>query len=153
MSTRSLIGVQSPTGAIQAIYCHFDGYPAGVGLTLQTHHNSAAAAEAIIALGDLSYLAEKLAPEAGQIHSFVFPATGVTMAYNRDRGETGIKPRNYNSAEQFLQEAPDDWADYIYLFREGAWFYSPVHYSSDHGSETGTWQACAWIAEAVENTI
>lgn len=148
MSTRSLIGVQSPTGSVQAIYCHFDGYPAGVGLTLQTHHNSAAAAEEIIALGDLSYLAEKLAPEVGQIHSFVFPAPGVTMAYNRDRGETGIKPRNYSSPAQFLKEASDSWADYVYLFRDGAWFFSSVH-----GSGTGTWKSCAGIEDTIENTI
>lgn len=34
MSTRSRIGMINPYGSVSSIYCHFDGYPEGVGKTL-----------------------------------------------------------------------------------------------------------------------
>ena len=37
MSTRSVIGITDRNGDGQLIYCHFDGYPEGAGLTLLQH--------------------------------------------------------------------------------------------------------------------
>ena len=39
MSTRSRIGMINPDGSVSSIYCHFDGYPEGVGKTLHDNWN------------------------------------------------------------------------------------------------------------------
>lgn len=38
MSTRSAIIRKTEDGSYEGIYCHFDGYLAGVGKTLQEHY-------------------------------------------------------------------------------------------------------------------
>lgn len=35
MGTRSRIGVQLPNGKVKSVYCHWDGYPDGVGRDLK----------------------------------------------------------------------------------------------------------------------
>jgi hypothetical protein len=140
MATSSFIGVQKPNGSIEAIYCYANGYPSGLGLTLQTYHNSEEAANQIIALGDLSYLAEKLAPEEGQVHSFNSLVQGVTLAYHRDRGEPFIQPKKYDSVEHFLNKSNISAVNYLYLFRDSAWFFTPVY-----GAGKGTWKPCVSI--------
>jgi len=35
MGTRSRIGVQLPNGKVKSVYCHWDGYPDGVGADLK----------------------------------------------------------------------------------------------------------------------
>jgi len=142
MATRSYIGVQMPNGSIEAVYCHFDGYPRGVGHTLHTYHNSLQAAASILELGDLSYLAEKLAPEPGQEHKFGNAVEGVTVAYTRDRGETGLEARTFPDIKTFTQAAEGSWAEYVYLFRDGAWSYSPVPTQGEP-----VWNPCFTVAE------
>ncbi len=142
MATRSYIGVQKPDGSIEAVYCHFDGYPQGVGHTLHTYHNSLLAAASILELGDLSYLAEKLAPEPGEVHKFGNAIEGVTVAYMRDRGETGLEARTFPNVKTFTQAAKDSWAEYVYLFRDGAWSYSSV---PERGEPV--WSPCFTVAE------
>jgi len=142
MATRSYIGVQMPNGSIEAVYCHFDGYPRGVGHTLHTYHNSLQAAASILELGDLSYLAEKLAPEPGQEHKFGNAVEGVTVAYTRDRGETGLEARTFPDIKTFTQAAEGSWAEYVYLFRDGAWSYSPVPTKGEP-----VWNPCFTVAE------
>jgi hypothetical protein len=46
MSTRSMIGIQQEDGKIEAIYCHYDGYPEGVGQTLADHYQTTDKVEA-----------------------------------------------------------------------------------------------------------
>ena len=130
MSTRSLIGVKQPDETIKYVYCHFDGYPEGVGKMLMQHYNSLERANAIIALGGISYLEPKLEPDTelapcanpyygGEVrHSFETPHKGVTVAYHRDRGE-GLCIDECFSEKHYWHTA--DW-DYKYLFKEGRWF-------------------------------
>ena len=40
MSTRSFIGIQNLDGTVTGIYCHHDGYLAGVGATLKAHYTT-----------------------------------------------------------------------------------------------------------------
>lgn len=60
MSTRSRIGIIREANAdrmvIESIYCHFDGYPEGVGQTLIDHWTDPKKVNRLIALGDLSSL-------------------------------------------------------------------------------------------------
>lgn len=122
MSTRSRIGYQLASGKVKSVYCHNDGYVevgVGVGHQLHTHHNSLAAAKAIVALGDLSSLHEFLAPPEGASHSFGDGAAEVTVAYARDRGDKDCKAVTSKDVAAFL--AIESWQDYAYLFKDGEW--------------------------------
>ena len=104
MSTRSMIA-KDYGNKIKAIYCHWDGYPDGVGYTLLENFNSYEKAINLIAFGDASDI------------------NGTTAVfYNSWReGEDWkhTKPRQYTS-EQAYEESCDE--DYAYLFKDGKWY-------------------------------
>ena len=101
MSTRSRIGILNDDGTVTSVYCHFDGYPTGVGTGLLEDHNSEEAAKALIALGNLSSV------ERGSV-----------TAYARDRGENAEE----NAAETHsIYRRPDSGMEYAYLWRDGGW--------------------------------
>ena len=120
MATRSRIGMEQPNGEVRSIYCHWDGYPEGVGATLQEHYTDPAKVEALIALGDISVLEPLVEPDVpGVEHSFANPAPCVTVAYHRDRGESFFPPRVDASVESFSQS---DIEEYGYVFTQsGEW--------------------------------
>jgi hypothetical protein len=119
MATRSRIGMEQPNGEVRSVYCHWDGYPEGVGATLQEHYTDPAKVEALIALGDISYLRKYVAPMPGESHSFNNPAEGVTVAYHRDRGEEFRAPRVDASVDAFSRS---DIEEYGYVFTQsGEW--------------------------------
>jgi len=72
MATRSTISVKMKTGEIKSVYCHFDGYHAGVGKTLFENYQSQEKVESLVLLGALSSLGENI---------------DSCVAYDRDRGE------------------------------------------------------------------
>lgn len=110
MSTRSSIAVVHADGSVSAVYCHFDGYTEGVGAALLAHHNSQSAAEALVALGDLSCVQR----------------CGNVEAYSRDRGEPfeDVKPKRFASVADYRQNVRKQIADngYQYMFHDGAWW-------------------------------
>lgn len=126
MSTRSRIGLEHEDGSISSIYCHFDGYPSGVGQTLIDHYADRAKVEALIALGDLSVLDNEVAPPPGVSHKFGAAAPGVTVAYGRDRGETGVEAKTSTNEDEFYKIAAEGWEEYAYLYRQGVWFVTEV---------------------------
>lgn len=92
MSTPSFIGVFCKEGIIKFVYCHSDGYPSYLGKMLLEHYNTTELATALVNLGDISMVRERLAPDEGEEHSFKNPVReepkgGVTTAYHRDRKE------------------------------------------------------------------
>lgn len=120
MATRSRIGMEQPNGEVRSIYCHWDGYPEGVGATLQEHYVDPEKVEALIALGDISVLQPLVEPDVpGVEHSFANPAPCVTIAYHRDRGEEFRAPRIDASVESFSRS---DIEEYGYVFtQQGEW--------------------------------
>lgn len=120
MATRSLIARERKghlnISAYDVIYCHWDGYPAGVGATLAAHYTTPDRVDALIALGDLS----SLGAELGEQHPFdthhTNPAAATwCLAYGRDRGEHGTTARRaYPST--ILDVAARHDADYIYIY-------------------------------------
>mgnify|MGYP003340256502 CR=1 FL=1 len=60
MATRSYIGLRNTDGTVDYIYCHYDGYPRGVGETLTKHYTTYDKVKALIALGDLSALGNEI---------------------------------------------------------------------------------------------
>lgn len=118
MATRSRIAIENEDGSVTSVYCHFDGYPSGVGQTLNDHYQDRTKVQSLIDLGDLSYVGERVAPDKGQTHSFGAGAEGVTMAYHRDRGEK-FSQQKHRDKEAFFK---GDIEEYGYLFtKEGEW--------------------------------
>jgi hypothetical protein len=121
MSTHCLIGVVHGE-TIKTVYCHFDGYPRGVGAMLLKYYDSVKANH-LVSLGDISYLEKEIEPPEGVEHSFNAPAEAVTVFYGRDRGETGV------GFHTFICEAElnlyKDQFEYCYLMRGGEWFLVP----------------------------
>lgn len=118
MATRSRIGIEREDGTIVSVYCHWDGYPEHVGRILNENYYDREKAEQLVALGDLSSLAQRPEPDGIEHHSFTQPAEGVTVAYHRDRGEEFSQRIDSDRA---AWEA-SDLEEYGYLFtREGEW--------------------------------
>lgn len=107
MATRSTIGMTQEDGTIKAVYCHWDGYPTGVGADLVNYYNNKEKAEALISLGGFSALRQTLEEtEAGVYGDESTPIR--TFTGEKDWFE------NFNSGEE-----------YFYLYREDTgWVYS-----------------------------
>lgn len=73
MSTPSFIGVLCKEGIIKFVYCHSDGYPSYLGKMLLEHYNTPELATALVDLGSLSMVRERLAPDEGETHRFDKP--------------------------------------------------------------------------------
>lgn len=100
MATRSRIGIENEHGTIRSIYCHWDGYPSGVGKTLQTHYMDRDKVEALLSLGNISELGDSIE---------------TTVAYARDRGEDAKdnfyrEDLDINSFKRKLKASDQDWA-------------------------------------------
>ncbi len=104
MATRSRIGIQNPDGSVNSIYCHFDGYPEGVGTTLKDYYSDRDKLQQLIELGDISELGEDLVN---------------TVAYHRDRDEDYFPSRRNESLELFKKS---DFEEYGYVYTlENKW--------------------------------
>jgi hypothetical protein len=117
MATRSRIGIQDENGTIRSIYCHWDGYPEGVGATLNEHYLNRQKLNALINLGDISELGENVATI--DEHSFNNPKEGITVAYHRDRGEELRPAKIDNSLDMFKHKLNESYG-YVYTL-EGKW--------------------------------
>ena len=136
MATRSGIGILNPnTGAIKAVYCHWDGYLAYNGAILEKHYNSSPKVNNLIALGDIS----SLKPEIGEKHAFSqFELRAEEVAgyklltenwctfYGRDRGETGTEYKRFETRKDFVNGIDGEYF-YLFVYDEdltaGKWFY------------------------------
>lgn len=105
MSTRSNIAVRKKDGTIKVIYCHYDGYVEGVGLALYNHYNNAEKANELIALGDISSLADSIADTEKESY--------------RTRGEDGdCNAREFKNYKDYCENGQSGWEEYIYIFDE-----------------------------------
>lgn len=157
MSTRSAIAWYDPalkTG--MSVYCHFDGYPAGVGRTLLDYYNDESRVKALVSLGDLSYVERFLSQEEYsnsyfvksdvRQHSFDYPWPQVTVAYGRDREEDNVDAHVWNHVDNVselmsLLEKFYDWVEFLYVYDvvSGRWV---VRYAGDDN--------CVPVEEAIE---
>ena len=62
MATRSLIAISNNNGSFEAIYCHWDGYPRGVGKVLFEHYTDYEKIRKLIYTGDVSSFDENGVP-------------------------------------------------------------------------------------------
>lgn len=117
ISTRSNIAKKIGEDAYLTIYCHADGYLTYNGAMLLDNYNTPERVDALLALGDLSTLQEKLEPDPNSPHSFDYNERqkGVTVAYGRDRGDSETEARVFSLA-QLNNES--NWTEYVYIFDE-----------------------------------
>ena len=123
MSTQSYIAKKQPDETFKAVYCHFDGYPEGVGQTLVDSFTDENKVDKLLKLGSLSYLRDDIET---QNNFKTFPIRGneielkdVTMAYHRDRGDD-LEINEFSNLETMLDYFDKSWGDYLYLF-ENVW--------------------------------
>jgi len=128
MSTHSIIAMQTTDGH-RSIYCHFDGYPEGVGAVLKAHYTEADKIRALMDLGDLS----AIGPEIGEAHDFNKhdAETGTDswcLAYGRDRGEKGTEAQEHEHDRDVIARMDDCGAEYAYLWdAEHGWRMMPKY--------------------------
>lgn len=103
MATRSTIALQTPEG-IKAVYCHWDGYPEGVGATLKSFYSTPEQANSLIQKGDLTSLGETL--ESSEFYA--------------DKGEE-LKVEAFASDSEWIEWASNCGCEYAYLFRGDKW--------------------------------
>jgi len=105
MATRSRIAIETESGTVKSIYCHWDGYVNGVGKTLFNHYDREKL-EKLIELGDISSLGE---------------STKDTVAYCRDRGED-FHSTDYLNIEGLFENCFRSGEEYTYyLNKDGVW--------------------------------
>ena len=118
MSTRSTIAKLNPDGTVTSIYCHFDGYPDGVGATLEEHYADSTKIDQLLALGDLSILGDEIGEQV-DFDSYSHDALSQCLAYGRDRGETGIDALSHMNVDGWLVMRRGSGCEYGYL-RDGS---------------------------------
>ena len=108
MSTRSTIAIERKDGTRTAIYCHWDGYIEGVGVTLQLAYNTAEKVEELLKLGNISSLRYYTEPKTSE-HNFEHPEEDVCVAYCRDRGEDFAQSDMKNEFNYTFDEEDACW--------------------------------------------
>ena len=124
MATRARIGIENADGSITTSYHHWDGYPAGLGFNLVNNWNTADKIAPAIALGDASHWGETI----GDKIDFDCRGDGYyeqNVYYGRDRGETGVGPKVYDTysvfEKSFLRNTPAG-EEFAYVLRlDGTW--------------------------------
>jgi hypothetical protein len=117
MSTKSIIGVELPNGTVKVVYCHWDGYPEGVGADLiSMGFSTTEQVEEFINEGDRST---------------------VNLSYAEMRGEDTppnivrweFPPNTYPSVDEYFASDLEEWG---YLFtRDREWIVKDMYENSD----------------------
>lgn len=118
MGTRSRIGKIDDSGFVKSVYCHWDGYPEGVGKTLTEHYTDESKIDQLISLGDMSVLAENIEPK--DKHSFDSAEENVCIFYGRDRGEKRTDAK-LESKSSLLRRSKNSDIEYVYIWNGSKW--------------------------------
>lgn len=128
MSTRGLIAIEDSDKKVRAIFVQSDMYVEYAGQILHEHYNSEEKAYALLALGSLSAIRERLSPESGETHNYDKPAQDICIAFHRDRGDQFSAPTVFENAKTMQKNILGEyWASYCYLYRNNQWYVSSVN--------------------------
>lgn len=128
MTTRSLIGMQHGDGSITAIYCQCDGYPSYNGKVLRDHYTDGVQVEELMALGEIDVLGQTPAAftddaeKRRDIDKNGYPPSKTAAASTYGKADTAMQASVYEDRAAYVKGAYDCWAEYAYLFDDGAWF-------------------------------
>lgn len=123
MSTRCIIAIKENDGTYRSIYCHHDGYPSGVGDTLETYYTNRNKIEALMDLGDISSLGASLDfkdPDEMFKNPKAYALNNGTTDYNRWRNE-GTKAEISKNLNDLKELAFYSSAEYLYTFENEKW--------------------------------
>jgi len=110
MATRSSVAMATGEG-IRSVYVHWDGYPAGVGATLDAHWQDPNKLEQLMDRGDLSFLA----PEMGE-NTFGYGKTNQEVClFYIDRGEDSPALMHQNIGE-WISHRKGNGCEYGYFW-------------------------------------
>lgn len=105
MATRALYGILNNDGTVDYQYNHFDGMPSCLGATLLDCYSDEKSIRELLSFGDASAVGRS-------VYTSSF--------YARDRGED-LSISSAISTVEFQMDGK--YADYLYLFKDGEWFY------------------------------
>jgi hypothetical protein len=142
----------------KAVYCHWDGYVAHNGYILQTQYDSVKANK-LVSMGDLS----SLGADIGEKHDFgrtmsddMYADIGGSVScakdctfYGRDRGEEGTEYTTFQSLADLLAAAEGRWGEYVYIMRDGVWYYSRRTVVENGDGYLNIWTPLELLATAV----
>jgi hypothetical protein len=104
MSTRSYIGTLKEDKQVFFVYCHFDGYPTGVGRILREYYDRPERVIKLLSFGNISTLATLIDD---------------TVFYGRDRNEPNQEQQQTTIYEYLPSTGSEDSGiEYRYLFDE-----------------------------------
>jgi len=104
MATRSTIGVELPNGKVKGVYCHWDGYPSGVGDTLLSIDFK----------------------DANEVEEFINEGDRSTVCVSyKDRGEDDYPPRIWEGVDEYFESDLENWG-YVYT-QNGEWLVKDMY--------------------------
>ena len=134
MSTRSFICKSLPNNTIVGVYCHYDGYPKGVGETLANHYTTTHRVDELLSLGKISILAPLLRPAPREAHTFDNPAKNVTVAYHRDRGEA-MCTTTFPPIHELVEDVTNQLGvEFVYIWDSNEWVTMDLTLNADFSS-------------------
>ena len=117
MGTSCAIGKKMEDGSVRTVRCNWDGYVAGAGAILGGWYADEDKIDALLALGELSQLAEELAS---------------CVAYHRDRHERLRPAKRFASVEEYQRTGKGEMAaDYLHLYENGVWQVYGIYHEPD----------------------
>jgi hypothetical protein len=109
--------IQEDGQTVRSVYCHFDGYPDGVGAVLTENYTDPTKIETLINTGDLSVLDV----EIGEKQDFGNRTEGWSLFYGRDRGEDGVNPLVHGNIDEWIGFRKGNACEYGYLWDGVEW--------------------------------
>jgi hypothetical protein len=100
-----MIGMVRDDATVRAIYCHWDGYPAHVGILLKAFYDTADTLTALLDRGDVSSLGSTLEE----------------TTFYRGRGEDDVFAKEFTDIAEAVEYYTGSWCEYFYIFEDGIW--------------------------------
>jgi hypothetical protein len=108
MATRSFIARFNPeTDMYESIYCHWDGYPQGVGVTLRDNYSYGDSPAVLISFGDISSLRDTLFETQKEAYKL--------------RGDSDVDAKIFRFMSEMIEYYRNMSCEYGYIFRDGTW--------------------------------
>jgi len=116
VGTHCYIAKKQENEVYRSIFCQLDGYPEVTGDLLVKHYNTPEALDALLSLGDIYRLREKLESDYAPLHeSTDYRLEGVTEAFGRDLGWTGRETKDRTLDEMLDCE---EFIEFVYVFTD-----------------------------------
>ena len=108
MATRSFISRFNPeTEMYESIYCHWDGYPQGVGVTLRDKYSYGDEPAVLMTFGDISSLRDTLFETMKEAYKL--------------RGDSDVDAKIFRFMSEMMDYYRGMSCEYGYIWRDGKW--------------------------------